>query len=242
MKTMRLETIFLLTVLGLCFPSIVSATWPRGYYLRGALGTANPDLDGINDRIAARSDLLQPFSGKALTVSGEIGMFVLEPVSLGIRIAYQDNDQEDFHCTGAFFGLVCVQGITHEVDTDIFEVLASVSVWGPRKTGLLLGANVGISRISVEECHSGAGRADYTWQEVGGVVELFTGFQYTWASEFMMFVEIGYSLRDLGIVDEKFDTGETLDMDFSAWFIELGIGGHTKRVESRALVATRVLR
>ncbi|UCG53424.1 MAG: hypothetical protein JSW58_07680 [Candidatus Latescibacterota bacterium] len=213
----------------------------HGYYLRAAVGSAHHDVGKVNDLISKieqwEGERLNRLSGTALMISGGLGMFVSRNLSVGIRLNYQNNDEE-------FMQRITVAGTDvsflreETFDTDVLEGLITASVWIPRQSGLMLGAGCGISRVSVDiQLSDGGNRRVGAWSASDLVFELFSGAQITLRNELMVFLRFGYASRDFGTVQETVYRGSDapvfgLDADFSGWFVEIGFGGHTRRAWS----------
>jgi hypothetical protein len=215
----------------------------QGYYLRAAVGSAHHDVGKVNDLISKveqwEGERLNRLSGAALMISGGLGMFVSRNLSVGVRLNYQNNDEE-------FIQRITVADTDVSVfreetfDTDVLEGLIIASAWIPRQSGFMIGGGCGISRFSVDMQLAGDGsRRNGTWAASGLVFELFSGVQITFRNELMVFSRFGYAHRDFGTVEEKiFRGGDApvfgFDADFSGFFVEIGFGGHTRRSWNRS--------
>jgi len=199
----------------------------RGYYLQASLGeTQQRTIQTL------RSDLTLD---NAWTASGELGMFVIDNVALGLQFGFQNNDAADYEID--WFGsdrpgVYAVGKIRRwKIDTNLYELKLRSSVWIPRQSGLMLGVGAGVGHFS-----SNTGVSSPIRSANAPVFELFAGLQHTFANEFMLFCRLGYAHRDFGTVDANFGhmSIDPIDLDLSGWFLEIGLGGNTRRGWSSA--------
>jgi hypothetical protein len=207
----------------------------HGYYLHASVGRSQY-VDGLQGWMMETGNAYgwerDGFSKSAWSVSGGIGKFIFENVSVGAQLTYGDADLEEKE--GKWLRIPGTYTYTYrtaqkKIDTDIYEALVNVTVWIPRQTGLFMGVGFGISRSTVDLEY--AWLSKYKWDGSGTVGELFSGFQITLDNELMLFSKFGYALRDFGTVEaiHAIEGTEPMEMDFSGWFVEIGFGGHTRR-------------
>jgi len=198
----------------------------EGWYMRFAGGGTMYELD------------LAEGSNGGFILAVDAGALFGQSLWMGGRFAWQHGDNGP---------VVDLSDAGYVVE--IFDVVFDMSATIPSQTGVLLGVRGGVSweytnlwnprggGSGLISFGSGGGKEKSTisWPSVTGVVELYSGGQFHITDKIVPFFRVGYSFRDFGRVQAqpKMSDPPDLDLDFSGWFVEVGICGIQRPTQKR---------
>jgi hypothetical protein len=255
----RLIATFIVFVLsaGIAGTSFAQSNDDRGHlwYIRGSFGAADQDL---SEAEKAQNDQMQDLANLGLDISTyssnfgqvwdyrvEVGAIIWNHFSLGLLFDYQPRG-DDQSIAGANPSTPIRYAET--IELNYYGWYGNITYWMPGVHGFFFSGRAGYGYGTFKESmtlndasnpqNEVQGEGDY--DGTGFNYGFSGGYQYTFVNGMLVYLELGYEWRDLGVFNGTMTTtnqtlfpdqsgnytvnGEEVNWDFSGPFIALGLG------------------
>jgi hypothetical protein len=185
----------------------------------GTFGFANDPVDARLADLRAGGGLVPvyPDAHFPLNIGAEFGLFFLKGLSLGVLVEHHRRHYMSPSTNFVFSGWDITTFSAHTT-----EGLLDLRAWYPTTLGGMFGVAYGASRATFKQ--DTAGR--FEWSDTAPVAMFYTGVQFHpgEGNGLMVTSRVGYAMRDYGTLDDDLGQGDSVDLDLSGWFVDVGFG------------------